>query len=60
MDTSSAPQDDSEALTPFRQEADEAIARLNADPAALAAYQAEAHEWAEADVEVRDEPWSSC
>ena len=36
----------------FRQRAYEAIARLKADPAALADYQHEAEEWAEVDVEV--------
>jgi hypothetical protein len=35
----------------FRHRAYEAIARLRADPSELAAYQREAHEWAEVDVE---------
>jgi hypothetical protein len=38
----------------FRQRAYEAIARLNADPTALAAYQRDAEEWAEVDVEVHE------
>jgi len=36
----------------FRQRSYEAITRLKADPEALAAYQDEAQEWAEVDVEV--------
>lgn len=38
----------------FRQKSYEAIARLQADPAALADYQREAHELAEVDVEVHE------
>jgi hypothetical protein len=38
----------------FRQRSYEAILRLKADPLALADYQSEAREWAEADVEVHE------
>jgi hypothetical protein len=38
----------------FRQRSYEAIIKLKADPEALADYQREAEEWAEADVEVHE------
>jgi hypothetical protein len=38
----------------FRQRSYEAIARLEADPTALASYQREAHEWAEIDVDIKE------
>jgi len=38
----------------FRQRSYEAIARLKADPQALADYQREASEWAEVDTEVHE------
>lgn len=38
----------------FQHEAAAAVARLEADPDALADYQREAREWAELDVQVRE------
>jgi hypothetical protein len=38
----------------FRQRSYEAITRLKSDPAELADYQREAHEWAELDVEAHE------
>jgi len=38
----------------FQHEAAAAVARLEADPDALADYQCEAREWSELDVQVRE------
>ncbi len=53
-DLGAASLDEALATILYRQQSYEAIARLKADPDALADYQAEANEWAETDVEIHE------